>query len=381
LIYGLAFSMGGLIMAIAAAVVFVMTPLIMIQSHLGLDNITPVPFTILWLIGMWSYRKTNGTKWIVLAGASLGVAFYSYKGMRALVPVWGVLTYMYIWWIGKWKVNKDALHSFLYLTLSLAPFVIMVPYLNKIYPGALLGGTRPELKTWYDFFYPYLSSLDPSFLFIKGDELIYHSTGRHGMLLFATLPLFVIGAYKAFRKRDFESWVLLAFFSAPLLFGTVGSVHRASRLMAIIPLYALISAIGAKWLYKQHKPLLFIVGLLMLLNYFDFVNYYWGDYPKFSQEYFGDLSIYKDYEIIALEAKKQGKDVFLPYDFVGREDQTHLFYSAAYLKDGYTVWKNEDELPLKGTLLVSTREDIPGMKRLNIELPNYILFERLDNGQ
>src|SRR3989344_1171156 len=48
LLYYLSYKAGGHKLALFSSFIFLTTPLIMIQSHLGLDNIMPVPFTIIW---------------------------------------------------------------------------------------------------------------------------------------------------------------------------------------------------------------------------------------------------------------------------------------------------------------------------------------------
>ena len=277
------------------SLVFLTTPLVMIQTHMALDNIFPVPFTLLWLIFLWYFSKTKSLKYLVLAGISLGINFYTYKAMRATVPIWCLLTTVYLFRGLHGRYTKKDLQIFfkrtLFFCLGVLPFFAIIPLLEQKYPGAVFNSQGFKWTSVYDFLYPYLSSFDPSFLFIRGDETVYHSTGVHGMLLLSTLPFFLIGLYRAVQKRGFWTFFIAVFLATPLLFGFVNSVHRASRLMAFIPPFVAITTLGLLSLWEIRNKLLhgvLIVSTIIMfaINYFDFVNYYWYTYPKFVSEHF-----------------------------------------------------------------------------------------------
>lgn len=346
----------------APALIVATTPLLMIQAHMGLDNIMPIPLTILWL---WGLKKP---KYLVLSAIALGIAFYSYKGMRAIVPIWSILSVLYLW---------PKLKSILVFGLTLLPFFIIIPWLQAHYPGAVFGGARPIIDTYYNFFMPYLSSFDPSFLFVTGDATRYHSTGMHGMFLLASLPIFIIGIFQAAKKKGIWTLILAAFFLAPLLYGSVGSVHRASRLLNQIPLYAAISGLGLSWLWDRKKFFGYIVVLLLALNYFDFVKYYWYTYPKFTRGDFSDLSTYLDFQEFASQAKKLNLTPYVYAPLLENKDQTLLYYSTAYLSPGFLSWSETDGPLPEDALLLSNRKEIPGTTSSSVSLPHYYLSTML----
>lgn len=370
--------------AFFSTLVFLLTPLIMIQSHLGLDNIMPIPFGLLWLIGIFLFLKTKKRKHLVLAAVSLGIGFYTYKGMRAIVPVWCVLTVLYLF-ISQAKTKKfirKTIEDIIIFSLILMPFFAIIPGLERVYAGAVFGRQQPAFSSVYDFFYPYLSSFDPTFLFIKGDATLYHSTQRHGMMLLATAPLFLVGCYQAIKKKKFWLFILIAFFSAPLLYGLVNSVYRASRLMVIIPPYALLAALGAVWLWGQKrwwkgKFLLVVVFILMLFNYFDFVKYYWFTYPKFTEGLFGnfDLNCYKSYEALAKEAEKRNLTPYISESIYKTNGDSGRFFETAYFAEPPEKIQ-EDLLPPPGSIIMTGREEVPGMERLDVSIKYYHLQAR-----
>ena len=352
------------IFGIVPALLVATTPLLMIQAHMGLDNIMPVPFTLLWVWGLMQFKSRLKFKYLVLSAIALGISFYSYKGMRAIVPVWSLLSVMYLW---------PKLKSILVFSLSLFPFFAIIPWLQAHYPGAVFGGARPVFDSYYNFFMPYLSSFDPSFLFVTGDATRYHSTGMHGMFLLASLPIFVLGIFQAVKKRGIWTLILAAFFLAPLLYGSVGSVHRASRLMNQIPLYAAISGLGLSWLWSRKKIFGLAAGLLLALNYFDFVNYYWYTYPKFTRGDFGDLSTYLDFKEFSNQAKKLNLQPYVYAPLLENKDQTLLYYAVAYLSPDYLSWSQTDGPLPEDALLLSNRKEIPGTTTSSVSLPHYYL--------
>lgn len=380
LLFFLANRLHGKFFAFVTSLIFLTTPLIMIQSHMALDNIMPIPFTVLWLLGIYLFRKTARFKYLILAGVSLGIGFYTYKGMRAIVPIWSTLTLVYLGWdlVKKHLTVKNS-KPVLYFSLSLLPFVLVIPYLHSQYPGAVFAGVRPTSMPWYEYVYPYLSNYDPTFLFIKGDATPYHSTGRHGMFLLASLPFFLVGLYQAISREKYWVLILTAFLTAPLLYGIVGSVHRASRIMAVIPLYALIASLGATWLWEQKKSLVnlkifvALVILLMAFNYYDFLKYYWFTYPKFTLNVFGDMQNNKSYKILAEESKKRGLTPYILKGVYVADGEHAHFYEAIYFEDKINQWPEDNRATPNGSILLTNREIIEGMDRVDIKIPAYYL--------
>ncbi len=363
-------------MAALAGIIFLTTPLIMIQSHFGLDNIMPIPFTIFFLIGIYYFSQHFQIRYLFLAAVALGIGFYTYKGMRAIVPAWIVISSVYLLLITVKKdpVKKTFRYLFLY-GLFLLPFFAIIPILELKYAHAVFGTNTGSFDSVYQFLYPYFSSYDLTFLYIRGDDLLYHSTHLHGMMLLTTFPLFIIGTYQAMQRKNFWSFVLLVFFLGPLMYGLVGSVHRASRLMALIPSYVLLVTLGVSTLlhYKHHlkKYALIVLVILFIANYADFVNYYWYTYPKLTKDLFGDLTPYQDIKIFADESQKRQLTPYIA-TYVYTADE---FYTATYF-DTLPKKIGENEIPPEGGILLTQRENIPGMKDTGVTLPHFHILVR-----
>lgn len=367
LLFYFAQKISSILFAAFAVMIFVATPLIMIQSHMGLDNIMPIPFTLFWLFGLYQYSQTKKIKYIAISAISLGISFYTYKGMRAVVPVWGVISVFYLYLL---KINS--VKSIFFFSLFVSPFIIALPYLHHLYPGAIFGGVRPKTESVYDFLYPYLSSFDLTFLYIKGDATPFHSTNRHGMMLLSTLPIFIYGIFSSLKsKKTFYRFLLLSFFSAPLLYGFVDSVHRASRLMCLIPPYSLICAVGLDHVLKIKSKLktaiLIIFFAIATYNYYDFVKFYWNDYAKFTQNFLGDLKPYLSFKQLKDQSDKLKLKPYIS------DDISSQFFESIYFPDGLSKI-HRDLSPPNGSILLTNRENIPGMTRLDSK-PLYYYFQ------
>lgn len=368
---------------IIGALIFMTTPIVMIQTHMALDNIFPIPFTLLWLIFLWYFSKTKSLKHLLLAGVSLGINFYTYKAMRATVPVWCILTIVYLFRGLHGKYTRNDLIVFLRRSVAFAlgtfPFFVIIPLLERKYPGSVFGFQGFNWSSTYDFLYPFLSSFDLSFLFIKGDDLVWHSTGIHGMLLLSSLPFFLIGLYQAIQKRGFWTFFVAVFVSAPLLFGFVHSVHRASRLMAFIPAFVALTTLGVLSLTEIKNKLLsrlLLIGTVFVFsaNFFDFVNYYWFSYPKVARTYFMPSNTVGDaYLYLSKTAKKNNLAPYVAYSVYSIDGQTGNFLEAAYFNTPLKSWLPEQPLPPRSILMAKLAHQ-PKLKTIGPVIYEYRFF-------
>ncbi len=349
--------------ALIATLIFALNPLIYIQSHLGLDNIVPIPLTLLWLLGLYQANQKKSLRWLIISALSLGFSFYSYKGMRAIVPVWTITSVIWLYLTTKNNLKFPTIFLF-----SLAPFFLIIPVIERFYAGAVLGGSRPVYNHIYEFFLPYLSSFDPSYLFIQGDLVANHSTGRHGTLLLASLPLIILGIYAAFQaKNKFWRFITVSLFIAPLLFGLVGSVHRYSRLMALLPLYSLLAGLGWQHLLSYKHFSVKIIGIailfLVLLNFTDFFKFYHQTYPGITYSLVGEMDYYLDVKQQSAIAKERSLLPITHYQVQFEGGDALKFYQSIYFGNKLESIPDNQPAP-KGYLLMTQRAEVPGMKRV-----------------
>jgi 4-amino-4-deoxy-L-arabinose transferase-like glycosyltransferase len=363
LIYLLGKQLLGKVGAVATSVFLATTPIFMIQSHLALDNIAPVPFVVAWLFWLYIFGKTKKNYWLILSAVSLGISFYSYKSMRIFVPVWTILSLIYL-------INeniKSWLKPVLIFSFSILPFFVAVPFLEFLYAGAVLNKANPEINNIYSFVSFYLSNFDPSFLFVKGDDLLFHSTGRHGMYILMSLPFFVLGLASSWKKSNFWKLIIVSFFLGPLMFGYIGQIHRASRLMALIPLYSLISGSGFLYLWqKRSKILIGILTIFFIVNYFDFIHYYLIDYAKDTKTIFYNFeSIDRSFKILKEESVERNLTPYVDQVIMTGLNPTRDFARVIYFAGPLNTWNGVEKEYPAGAILMTDNGNINFLKQID----------------
>lgn len=351
-------------LSLVGQILFLTTPIVWIQSHMGLDNNVPVFFVLIWLIGLMSLTKNkletrSQYLTLILMAISLGLSFYAYKGMRVAVPAWGLLTGFYLFFV------KKSLRETFWFWAWLSPFFLIIPWIEVRYAGAITGGSDPVFRDIYSFMLPYLSYFDPTFLFIKGDATVFHSTGRHGMFLLATLPLVMTGVW-SYIKRE-KLLLLTALAVAPILMGSVGSVHRASRIMCIVPIFILImiEGIEAMLRFKYGKIVFAICFVLIGLNFFDFRKVYNTEYAKISEENFGNLKYYKAYERLSEVSKTKNLTPYVSGNVCERTGDCGKFFQQIYFNKLIDRVQREEEITTG--VVLTEREKISGFETIGCD--------------
>ena len=361
---------GGRLVAILALII---APQMMLQAHMGQENIMPVPFTILWLLSFWHYRHQRRIRWLIVAALALGLSFYTYKGMHAITPIWLILSLG--WLILDYLKQRTKARDLFIFSASIAPFFLAIPLLERLYPGAIFGGATVSFNNIYEFLQPYLSSFDLSYLFIRGDIVEIHSTGRHGMVLLATLPLVLTGIYQSLKSKDqFFKFILLALTLGPILYGLVGSSHRFSRLMALIPLFALFAGLGWQRLINISGRWVKFTALAILisltLNYLDFIKFYWQTYPPLTFSLLGDMQNYRDMERFAKLAKEKNLQPLIHQQIAQGGGVSIKFFQEVYFSRLLPVIP-DGEAGSPGTILLTQRQVVPKMKEIPGKVIDY----------
>lgn len=370
----------GIKSAVASLVIYLSIPIVMIQSHINIENIAPLPFITVWLWMLLRYLNVRNTRYLIVAGIMLGISIYSYLGLRLVMPVLTSISVIYIWGLNKKNNIKDQVYPVLIFIMTIIPFIVFLLSLKGQYPGAILASNRPQdINSYQQFILPFISSYDLSFLFMKGDLTPYHSTGKEGMFLLATLPLFILGIFKIARDTKIAYLLILAtFFISPILYGLPGSIHRASRLLILIPAFVLIAILGVQSLIEiKSKAKIFLIGgifILIFLNYKSFLQDYWFEYPQRVNQSF-EKPVHKIYQKVAKISQNENLNVLIHSDIPQRQPFAYSFFAMSYLPNRLQIWEESTTLPPKSVLMVT--EQI--LKR-SIRVKDRPGVEIIDNG-
>lgn len=380
LIFLLGLKIRNLKFGIISLVIFLTTPIIMIHSHLALDNIMPLPFILIWLLGLVLFTKNKSIWLLILAGFSLGISFYAHKSMRSASPIWAALIvgYLILPNIRKIKLFQSYKPILIFL-FSILPFYLISPILDYKYAGAVYGNQNLEVKSFYDFLYFYISNFDVSFLFIKGDVILHHSTGIHGVFLLSLLPVFLYGIYKAIgSKNNLLIFLVICLFSGPLLFGYVGALHRASRLIFMVPFVCLISSYGLIKLFeiksKFLKYILILYFLIFSINFYDFINYYWFKYPEETAHIFFQPNI-QAYAKLNKIAKEEKLQPLVSEDLLSLKANPKAIeeFSRSLYFIKISGFDENKTLP-KNSILLSTNPNLKNSQKLDSGFKDYYLY-------
>lgn len=358
LIFFLIFELANLKTAIWGLLIFATTPIVIIQSHLALENIAPVPFITFWLWMIVKYSKETKLKYLILAGVSLGLGIYSYLGLRLIAPPLTAASVIFVYYLSR-KKPKEATSQIIIFLLVMVPFWIIFLLLKNQYPGSFLGQYRPHtISSYQQLLLPYISSFDPSFLFIKGDVTPYHSTGKQGMFLLASLLLFILGLVKILQKRQpILLFILSTFFLVPVLYGLTSDIHRSSRLLSLIPFYVVTVSLGMGTLFDIRSKWRFIciaiLVLLISLNFTDFLRDYWFEYPNRVKAEFS-----RPYHLVFQKAKQLAQEnnltVFIQNDFRMQNPIAIDFFEAVYFPNKLSTWEIGQSLPQSSLIIVDS---------------------------
>jgi 4-amino-4-deoxy-L-arabinose transferase-like glycosyltransferase len=248
--------------AVAAAALLALTPVHLIHSRLGVDHLYPLPFVMLWLLGLLAFLDT-GRRWMLFgATLSLGVGFYSYLASVVMMPVFFAVTIVMLAVVqrGPMRTHFVAAAGFVLPLAPLVPWHLRHPTqfaqqlaaygLYDPARGSPLRGLRsllslPSISTragvYYNFF-------NPSLLFLTGDTSIVNSTRAAGVFLWPFAVFIPIGVYAILKRRQPTTLlVLLGFAVSPLAAVAVGEV-MINRALVMVPFAVVIAAVGIEYL-------------------------------------------------------------------------------------------------------------------------------------
>lgn len=352
-------------MAVVGFLIFLSSPLLMIQSHLALENIALLPLMLGWLYFLLIYRQKRRIFNLFVSGVFLGLSFYAYKGMRAFVPPYFILSLVYLFYLNFPRGDKS-LRSIAFFLLGFIPFILPIRWLQTSYAGAVYDPQIVSMPSFFEAADTYLSSFDLSFLFVRGDKMLVHSTGRHGMFLVPTLPLFLLGILQMVKEKRLGYYFFLGIFLiTPLFLVLVGSDYRASRLMPYLPAFSLIVTLGIKRIckFKQvfvKRALLLLFALALIGSYIDFISYYWTKYPVMARPHFSS-NLNQAMAELANASDKTGKKAFIEKSEYLTFASDIVFFEQAYFSSSRILhlWDRETEPFPSNGIILSIRDADP----------------------
>lgn len=171
-------------------------------------------------------------------------------------------------------------------------------------PSIFSFNRNPDLTARLFYNYPlsvvrvfirnYLSFFSPDFLFLKGDPVLRHSSGRFGELYLLFLPFLIYGTFlmvtrgEPKTKEMFLFWIVVAPIPGAITKDGAGYLLRVT---AMLPLLTYLSALGfvGSLEFFTHKTKLvyfFLISFLFIFSVYNFLFNYFHVYPLYSAKSF-----------------------------------------------------------------------------------------------
>lgn len=373
--------------------IYITTPIIFITTRVGNESILPSLISTVWLYSLLLYKKNKKIKNIIINSIVLGIGFYSFKGMRIIIPVWSLISFIFIYkenWDTKKSLkinlfNSQIIKKILAFVICLLPFFLLIPLLELKYSGSIFDRQSISISSVYNFFYYWLSNISFSFWFTTPDIGRVYTISEFGAIPLFYLLFFVIGIINSIIKKTNFRFIFLCFLATPILFGIAHSTDYTHRLIALIPFIIIIILYGIKiainFLNINHPQSIIKTLLIVpiLINLFGFYKFYFINYPKLNttSQAFGKYT-YSSFKKLSEVSKMYNLIPYVEEKIYNSEGDENRFYNLILFKDGIKIWKLGENIPSKSVLLTNN-EKIDNFTTLDISLPNeYHLLRKND---
>jgi 4-amino-4-deoxy-L-arabinose transferase-like glycosyltransferase len=249
-------------LGVVAAAMLALSPGHFIHTRYGMDYIYPVPFILGWLLCLVIYDERR-QPWLLAAGATvLGIGLYCYISSIVMMPLYLALTAAMLAWQGA-PPRKYRLLAVSFLPW-LVPFLVWLARHPQAYAATIekYGLYDPSqlnaaqgLRSVLGFvsvgqrLSQYWNYFNPSFLFFGSGTKVMFSTGLAGIFPLTLAIFLIIGIYRALKKADPLSLILIVgFVTAPLLAVVAAEENAIFRALALLPFGVLLATIGVEYL-------------------------------------------------------------------------------------------------------------------------------------
>lgn len=263
-------------LATAAAAMLTLTPALFIHSRYAMDYHYPIPFILGWLYCLLRFDATRRLSWLIAATAILGVGFYCYISSIVMMPVYFVMTMMWLYMRG------ERPRSFAAAAAGMAPLLLPFAIWIALHPDAYsatvdkyglydandlnpVQGLRSAVSflSVAQRLSQYWNYYDPSLLFFGSGIKVQFSTNLVGVFLLPMALLMLVGIYATLRRRaePYCLIVLLGFVSAPLAAAIPTEENAIFRALGILPFGVLLATAGLQDLWQLAAPKAMRLGL------------------------------------------------------------------------------------------------------------------------
>jgi 4-amino-4-deoxy-L-arabinose transferase-like glycosyltransferase len=283
----------------ATAILLALTPAHYLHARIAMDYIYPLPFVLGWMLCLVTFDDTHQRRLIFAAGLALGIGLCSYLGAVGMLPMYLVLTLVYL--LHKYRRVDWSLG--IVVAGFLLPAVLLALWIGRhpdVYAGTVArygvasGGVRQLLHFYIigDRISIYWNYFNPTYLFLTGGIDIFTSTRYVGVFLIALAPLMIAGLYDVVTRRTRPGWLVLAgALTAPVSAVLVGDGSAIYRELELLPFAALLATFGLRSMLQSTERVWRFTAIACLvlvpLQFAVFQKDYFTNYRLLSAGRFG----------------------------------------------------------------------------------------------
>lgn len=275
------------------------------------------------LLGFWLlFKSFSNQRYFILSMITLATSFYFYRAAIVFVPpLLGITGIVFFKSFLKRLKKRTILIGILLFGLVALPMVYVsltpeglrrtnqVSIFKPEHSKSVLEFIKKQQESnspiarivynrrvayLFDAATGYSAHFSPEYLFLKGDSNPRHHVGEMGMLYMWTIPFLLIGVLVLWERNRYIAvfvlaWLLLGPVPAAL---SIPSPH-ALRSLTMLPMPQILTAVGLVFLFYR-IPVKFrvfyslILVILTLASFGYYLFQYYGRYPGYSSEVWGD---------------------------------------------------------------------------------------------
>lgn len=275
-------------LSLTAPFLWCITPVILMSERWGLESYLFISFVTMAICLLCYATESRGLFLWTAAGAVTGLTLYTYGVSYVVIPLFLILTYIYLLWTR--SVGKKETAAFVVpLALLGIPLIIEQFVTAEILPEfsfLLTDFKRMEFSRAGEFGLKYIKhNLKDIPLFFTNDFLPYNGSGKYGTLLYIALPFLALGlivalfkALKSIKERRFDlSVLLIAFFIVSFSVSLCMVQLNINRVNEVYFAFVFFEAYGINLLWNRWKNAYIPVLILYLVFFVFFGRYYYSD--------------------------------------------------------------------------------------------------------
>lgn len=321
-----------------APILVTILPTFMMQERMGTDGYL---FLSLVTIAFWFYYKaitSEQYRYYILAGIFLGLTLYTYAISYMVLPVFLILSTLYLMWVKKFSLKKT--------------IVLMIPLFIFATPLVLFQLVNMQVLPEFKFLFTELKRLpgyrgsEISIMNIKQNYLIikrllfgtnvlrYNAFPEYGALYLFSIPLLIYGCIlsvlhtiKSFKNRYFDIRALILFFAVvSYLVAMIIVDPNINKTNEIYLSFMLFIAIAIEDIYKNSKTVTVVIVGIYMVAFLSFSSFFFRHYTdpqytylNFVDTEYGDAIAYlnKNYDVA-------NRRIYLLTEYIGDRNWEEL---------------------------------------------------------